>query len=44
MSSFNLWVKYTLFSTQNQERKENKYIVNYERIVTVSVAGSWIMG
>jgi hypothetical protein len=22
---------------------ENKYIANYERIVTVSVAGSWII-
>nr|DAK83969.1 MAG TPA: hypothetical protein [Caudoviricetes sp.] len=23
--------------------KENKYIANYERIVTVSIAGGWIM-
>lgn len=23
--------------------KENKYLANYERIVTVSIAGSWIM-
>ena len=24
-------------------KKENKYIANYERIVTVSIAGGWIM-
>nr|DAQ21626.1 MAG TPA: hypothetical protein [Caudoviricetes sp.] len=24
-------------------KKENKYIANYERIVTVSIADSWIM-
>nr|DAZ84234.1 MAG TPA: hypothetical protein [Caudoviricetes sp.] len=26
------------------KKKENKYIANYERIVTVSIADSWIMG
>jgi hypothetical protein len=24
-------------------KKENKYIANYERIVTVSIADGWIM-
>lgn len=24
--------------------KENKYLANYERIVTVSIAGSWNYG
>ena len=27
---------------KNKREKENKYIADYERIVTVSVAGSWI--
>lgn len=41
LSSFNLWVKYTLLSTKNQDRKENKYIANYKRIITVSIADGW---